>query len=141
MKRVGVAPPPCYLWTQCFARAIEHWRFQQAVDWPQDHPRPPRSRRAWYNVNGLPPAPSPQVENPDLPKIQRQFPFRNLHARIPITRLRELEAGTQVSLSVINYAATYSHAITHAKSEVHTLLQASLADTRLSPPGTSADSG
>ena len=90
-------------------------------------------------MDSLPLAPSPQVENPDLPKIQ--FPFRKLHARIPITRLFDPEAGARESASVINSAATYYHAITHAMGELHTLLQASLADTRLSPPGTSADSG
>ena len=59
-----------------------HKNFQQAIARPNDHTHPPRSCRAWYNVDGLPMAQAAQVENPDLPTIQRQFPYRNLHARI-----------------------------------------------------------
>ena len=83
---------------------------------------------------GLPSSGTPQVENPDFPKIQRSFPFRNLHSRVPIARLRELEAGARESISVINYAATYSHAITHAMGELHQIILASLADNRAFAP-------
>ena len=86
-------------------------------------------------MDGLPSCGTPQEENPDLPKIQRPFPFRNLHSRIPIARLRELEAGARESISVINYATTYSHTITHAMGELHNILHASLADNRaIAPP-------
>ena len=85
-------------------------------------------------MDGLPSSSTPQVENPDLPKIQRPFPFKNLHSRIPVARLCELEAGARESIAVINYAATYSHAITHAMGELHTVLQASLADNRAFAP-------
>ena len=119
-----------------FARAIIHWHdnFQQAVARPNNHPHPPRSRRAWYNVDGLPMTPVAQVENPDLPKIQRQFRYRNLHARVPITGLCKIEAGAWESVSVINYAGTYSHVLTQAMGELHTILQSALNDSRAFAP-------
>ena len=56
------------------------------------------------------------------------------HSRTSTRGFRFLEAGARESIAVINYAATYSHAITHAMGELHTVLQACLADNRAFAP-------
>ena len=110
--------------------AIIYWHenFQQAVARPNDYPRPPRSRRMWFNVDGLPMMPVAQVENQELPKIQRQQPFRNLQARVPTNRLREIESGAQESVSVINYSATYSHVLTPMMADLIECFQSTIID-------------
>ena len=83
---------------------------------------------------GLPSSGTAQIENPDFPKVQRSFPFRNLQSRIPIARLRELEQGARETISIINYAATYSHAMSTAMTDLQQILLASIADNRAFAP-------
>ena len=95
-----------------FNNAITDWHttFQQAVLRQNEYPRPPRSRRAWYSLDGLPMAPSAQIEkNQELFKIWRQQSFKNLQAMVLTNRLRGPETGARETVSAINYSMTYSH--------------------------------
>ena len=139
MRGGGGAPSSMLPVDTVFGRAITHWHnnFQQAVARPNDCP--PRSRRAWYNVDGLPmttglPKAFLQVENPELPKIQRQQPCRILQARVPINRLREIESGARESISVINYLATYSHVLTQMMGELMNFFESMITDLRAFAP-------
>ena len=74
---------------------------------------------AGLGVEGLPMTTVAQVENPELPKIQRQ-------QRVPTNRLRDIEAGARESISVINYSATMT--------ELMTLFHAAITDLRAFAP-------
>ena len=116
MERRKRGPSSMLPMDEVLANTIGQWHesFRQFATKEGDFPRPPRSKKTWYQVADAPMEFFLQQENAEFSKVKRPNPSKTPKAEVPLPKLKDLETCGRESIALLNYMCHYSRVMSEA---------------------------